>query len=70
MRRIGTNTTVYAIPNPEDIAMKTRNRLSSTLLLTFGLTISALASADEVSVATNTGAVDVPIGAVDAEFIT
>lgn len=49
--------------------MNTRIRLSSAALL-LGLILSPLAGADEVSVATNTGAVPVPVGPLDAEFIT
>lgn len=50
--------------------MNTRIRLSSTALLALGMTLSTLALADEVSVATNTGAVPVPVGPLDATFIS
>lgn len=49
--------------------MNTKIHLSSALLLALGLMVSAFASADEVSVAVDTGAVPVPVGPLDAEFI-
>ncbi|HSX58937.1 MAG TPA: hypothetical protein VLF18_01940 [Tahibacter sp.] len=49
--------------------MNTRIRLSTAALL-LGLTLSPFATADEVSVETNTGAVPVPVGPLDAEFIS
>ena len=50
--------------------MNTRTCLSSAAVMLFGLMLSPLASADAVSVATNTGAVPVPVGPLDAEFIS
>lgn len=51
--------------------MYRRIRMPSAALLTLGLMLlSPLAGADEVSVATNTGAVPVPVGPLDAEFIS
>lgn len=50
--------------------MNTRTRLSSAAALVIGALLSPLASADEVSVETNTGAVPVPTGMLDAEFIS
>lgn len=50
--------------------MNTRIRLSTAALLALGLSVSSLAIADEVSVATNTGAVPVPVGPLDATFIS
>jgi hypothetical protein len=48
--------------------MKTRIAASTALLIA-SLALSPLASADAVSVATNTGAVGVPVGSLDALFI-
>ena len=50
--------------------MNTRIKFASAALLALGTTLSTLAGADEVSVATNTGAVPVPVGALDALFIS
>lgn len=50
--------------------MKTKTQLSSAVLLMLGMMISPLAGAAEVNVAINTGAVPVPVGPLDAEFIT
>lgn len=50
--------------------MNTRIRLLPAALLALGLSVSTLAGADEVSVATDTGAVPVPVGPLDATFIS
>jgi hypothetical protein len=53
----------------EDNAMNSRIHFSTALLLTLGSLVSPLALADVVSVETNTGSVQVPVGERDAEFI-
>lgn len=50
--------------------MNARIHFSSSALLMLGLSLSPLAGAEEVSVAVNTGAVPVPVGPLDAEFIS
>lgn len=50
--------------------MISRFHRASALLLALGSLVSPFAFADEVSVETNTGAVPVPVGGLDAEFIS
>ena len=46
-----------------------KNRLSIAALLTLGFALSPLAGAQEVATAVDTGAVPVPVGTMDAQFI-
>ena len=64
------NDHAHSIRQPKDNAMNTRICLSSAVLLMLGFAISPLAGAEAVSVATNTGAVPVPVGTPDADFIS